>query len=222
MRTLDPAELAVPESVRDSLPPRPGGYLGGNELFGGWTGPTFDAIAPAATAASVTLGQLLNSQRAARLVQQKALDPSLPGLDDVLATLRGQMLGGGAGGPYLDEIQRAVVGVYIDELMDLASSSTMPQVQALASYELSQLQPVLTSAEGRGWDAMGYLLSRRIESFLNRPMPADSPPAPAPGAPPGSPIGQPAMGGAWTIPGLIPGDDMFGLGDLPALACSWN
>jgi hypothetical protein len=233
LRTLDPNELAVPEAVRENLPPRPGGFGGGNELFGGWTGPTFDPIAPAATAASVTLSQILNPSRAARLVQQKALDPSLPGLDDVLLALRDEVvIAGGPGGPYLDEIKRTVVHVYVDELMDLADSNSMPQVQAIASYELQQLQPILAGADGSGWEYTGDLLSRRIESFLNRPMPAYSPPATAPGAPPGSPIGDPGRpigtngaNGAWSIPGLGFDGDPLGIGtvigSMPLLRCDW-
>ncbi len=233
LRTLDPAELAVPEAVRENVPPRPSGLGGGNELFGGWTGPTFDPIAPAATAASVTLSQLLNPSRAARLVQQKALDPSLPGLDDVLLELRDEVvIGGGPGSAYLDEIKRTVAIVYVDELMDLADSNSMPQVQAIASYELEQLQPILAGADGRGWEYTGHMLSRRIESFLNRPMAPYSPPAAAPGAPPGSPIGDPGRGlgtigapGAWLIPGLGTNGDPLGIGNMigsmPLLRCDW-
>jgi len=228
LRTLDPAELAVPEAVRENLPPRPSGVGGGNELFGGWTGPTFDPIAPAATAASVTLSQLLNSSRAARLVQQKALDPSLPGLDDVLAEVGGAVFAEQSD-PYLKEIRRTIMAVYVDGLMDLASSNSMPQVQAIASMRLEALRDLDQTGFSDGSDqAMAYLLSRRIESFLNRPMPADTPPAPAPGAPPGSPIGDPGRGlgtnGAgsiWTIEGLRLDADPLGLGGMSLLRCDW-
>jgi hypothetical protein len=224
LRTLDPEELAVPAAVRDNLPPRPGGYLGGNELFGGWTGPIFDAIAPAATAASVTLGQLMDPSRAARLVQQNAVDPSLPGLDDVLGAVEDRVFVGMRSDPYLDEISRAVWGVYVDALMDLASSNSMPQVQAIASLRLRDLGETLANgAGGRDGAAMSYLLSRRIDSFLDRPMPADAPPAPAPGAPPGSPIGDPGMIGAprWDISGLAPAVDPFGFSAISGLRCDW-
>jgi len=233
LRTLEPEELEVPEAVRNNLPPRPGGYLGGNELFGGWAGPVFDPIAPAATAASVTLGQLLNSGRAARLVQQKALDPSLPGLDDVLASVRDRVFRRVAD-PYQNEISRAVQSVFVGELMDLAASNSMPQVQAMASLHLRELRSLLEGgvANDRGGTAMALLLARRIETFLERPMPADTPPAAAPGAPPGSPIGDPGLGfgtnGAasrWTIPGVrLDGEPLGAWGGvtrMPFLGCTW-
>jgi len=228
LRTLDPAELAVPEAVRENLPPRPSGVGGGNELFGGWTGPTFDPIAPAATAASVTLSQLLNSSRAARLVQQSAMDPSLPGLDEVLSEVETRVFQRPSD-PYLEEISRAVQSVYVSELMDLASSNSMPQVQAIASLRLRDLGESMANGDGsRDGAAMMYLLSKRIESFLNRPMPADSPPAPAPGAPPGSPIGDPGRsfgtngaGSVWTIQGLVLDADPIDLGGVQPLRCDW-
>jgi len=240
LRTLRPDELAVPESVRDNLPPRPGGYFGGNELFGGWTGPTFDAIAPAATAASVTIGQLLSSSRAARLVQQNALDPALPGLDEVLGAVE-EVVPLRTDTGYGDAISRAIHTVYVDELMDLASSSTLPQVNAIATLRLQEQHQTAESVAGdgevdRGWQAHYLLTARRIQSFLERPMPADAPAPPAPGAPPGSPIGDPGLPtgmngatGGWTIPGLgfesgrldVGEAIIRTIGSMPLLRCDW-
>src|SRR5690606_6747935 len=87
LRTIAPQTLRLPQSVLDIIPPRPYGYGGGAELFDRWTGLVFDAVSPAASAADMTLSLLLDAQRAARLVQQKALDTSLPGLEDVLASI---------------------------------------------------------------------------------------------------------------------------------------
>ncbi len=228
LRTLDPMELRIPDAVIQNLPPRPGGYLGGNELFDGWTGVTFDAISPAATAASLTLGFMLNSSRAARLVQQNALDPSLPGLDEVLEAIEGRVpirMNSG----YANEISRATQTVYVNELMDLADSNTLPQVKAIATLRLRDLRDAMAQGSmiatpDRAFEAHFYLLSQQIDAFLNRPMPAAAPSAPAQGAPPGSPIGQPGMigaGGSFTIDGLIrPSGGPF-VGGVTPLTCSW-
>ncbi|MDT8368669.1 MAG: zinc-dependent metalloprotease [Longimicrobiales bacterium] len=235
LRTLDPAELAVPASVRDHLPPRPGGYLGGNELFGGWTGPVFDAIAPAATAAEITVSQILDRTRAARLVQQHALDPALPGLDDVLADLEASVFAT-ASDPYHRALRRVTRTVYVDALIDLASGNTMPQVQALAMLRLRDLRDAQEAvaaggSEDRDEAAHGYLLARRIDAALNRPLPAATPAPPAPNAPPGSPIGDPGRSGTaggWSLDGRLDGplDDgspLSGLLDSAApLTCSWG
>ena len=47
----------------------------------------FDVITPAMVAADLTISMLLEGPRAARLVEQHAIDPTLPGLDDVIGAL---------------------------------------------------------------------------------------------------------------------------------------
>jgi hypothetical protein len=86
IQTLDPV-LRLPESVLRAIPPRPSGDGPHRELFPRYTGSTFDAVSPSVVAADHTLSQVLDPERAACLVEQKALDPSLPGLDDVLERL---------------------------------------------------------------------------------------------------------------------------------------
>src|SRR6476620_963938 len=85
--TLKPSELALPRTALDKIPPRPAGWGMHRELFARYTGDTFDPIAPAAIAADVTIGFLLQPDRAARMVAQHAVDPSLPGLAEVIGAL---------------------------------------------------------------------------------------------------------------------------------------
>lgn len=85
--TLKPSELALPPAVLRSLPPRPSGYGTHRELFPRNTGSGFDAITPAVVAADLVASNLLAADRAARLVEQRALDSSLPGLADVIERL---------------------------------------------------------------------------------------------------------------------------------------
>jgi hypothetical protein len=192
MRTLDPAELRLPESVLETIPPRPSGSGPHRELFPRYTGSTFDAVSPAVVAADLTLSQLLDPERAARLVEQKALDPTLPGLDDVLERLVAAAKPS-ARSPYEAEIARAVERVVAERLMALAGTARMPQVRALASDALQTLAgPAASASPGRLEAAHAALLAQDIRRFLERPATSLSSPA-TPVAPPGPPIGEPAL-----------------------------
>ena len=77
LATISSDELALPDTVVTMLPPRPTGFGGGRELFPRYTGSSFDVITPAVVAADHTVSEILNGQRAARLVQQHAVTESL-------------------------------------------------------------------------------------------------------------------------------------------------
>jgi hypothetical protein len=187
--TLKPSELALPMPLLKKIGPRPPGYGVTRELFPRYTGETFDAIAPAVVATELTLSFLLNAERAARLVEQRALDPSLPGLTQVLDVLDGATFDAATTNPYEQEIARAVQRVYMDSLMRLAATAEMPHVRAIASQRLRLRMVDAGKAQGQ---AHAELLADDIERFLDRP----SPPAQrmdTPQPPPGAPIGEPAM-----------------------------
>ena len=189
LQTVSPEVLALPRSVIALIPPRPYRLGGSQELFRRNTGLVFDAVSPAATAADMTFGLLLHPERAARLVQQSALDPSLPGLDDVLARIRESVVGRRTSNAYHAELARTIEHAYIDNLMQLAANASMPQVRAIAAWELVQLKDVF---ERRGGEmeatAHARLLATNITRFLDRDWSADRLPS-APDAPPGQPIG---------------------------------
>src|SRR4029450_7827518 len=65
----------------------PSGYESSRELFPRNTGLMFDVIAPALVAADLTISNLLEAPRAARIVEQHAIDPTLPGLDEVIGAM---------------------------------------------------------------------------------------------------------------------------------------
>ena len=195
LATLSPSALALPDVVVQNLPPRPPGYGRTRESFPRYTGSTFDVISPAVVAAGHTVAGILDSQRAARLVQQHAVDPSLAGLGEVIGRLLGQAFGTAPANAYEAEIARAVERVVIDELSALAAGAQMPQVRAIASMALEATAGGLSAAEGpadNGELAHRRLLARDIERFLDQP----AVPYARPGtvtAPPGAPIGEPAM-----------------------------
>ena len=190
MRTLVPAELTLPESVLNVIPPRPPGFGRHRELFPRYTGSAFDAVTPAVVAAGHTVAMVLEPTRAARLVQQHTFDPSLPGLEEVLEGLFEASMGASTNTEYQAEVKRAVEGVVLARVMWLARNASMPQVRAISSASLRWSQSELL---GRGQsEAHAQMLAGDIQRFLDRPgeVVADRV---APSAPPGSPIGEPAL-----------------------------
>ncbi|HSG49344.1 MAG TPA: zinc-dependent metalloprotease [Longimicrobiales bacterium] len=215
MRTLRPGELKIPQAVLQNLPPRPPGSEPSAELFRRWTGLVFDAVSPAAAAADGTLQFLLQEERAARLVQQHALNDELPGLLDVLDQLWETLFDQDAGDGYGREIQRTVQRVYVQRLMGLAQDAGMPQVRSLATWELARIadriQANVASDEA---NAHRYTLRTDIQRFLERPMAPTELPR-QPDMPPGSPIGGGGM--EWLTPawGAVLISDR-----MPDLSCS--
>ena len=205
--TLQPEVLALPRSVLAKLPPRPFTYEPHRELFERYTGLAFDAVAPAAVAADLTTTMILQPQRAARLVEQQAMDSSLPGLAEVIDRMIDATFEQNARDGYHAAIQRAVQRAMADRLMELAFDAPMPAVRATAALKLQELQErAAREANRRGDDAEQahqFLLAADIERFLERPY--DPSPRISPlEAPPGSPIGSGAS--VWMGPWWLGGE----------------
>lgn len=203
MASISPQALALPPELLKKIPPRPAGYGRTRELFPRYTGLMFDAVSPAVVAADHVVGTLLTNDRAARLVEQKALDPQLPGLEDVIDALFTASFGATTRTPYEAEVRRAVERVVVDDLMDLAANAPMSQVRAITTLKLQrrglELGRIATaglangSSDNEGDVAQANLLVADINRFLTRPSNPVATRFPAPTAPPGAPIGEPAM-----------------------------
>jgi hypothetical protein len=191
LATIDPVTLALPRTVLAAIPPRPYTFDPHRELFTRWTGLTFDAVAPAAAAADMTISLLLNDQRAARLVEQHALDASLPGLETVIDRLVTRAFATPAD-PYQAEIARVVQRVVIEELQELETEAAMPQVRAVAAFKLRQLGERASSLASQGDEAQRAhyaALAADIQRFAERDWTAPRA-STAPAPPPGAPIGD--------------------------------
>ncbi len=188
--TLQPSQLTVPRNVLESIPPRPPEFPLHRELFPRTTGRAFDPLSPATIAADVTIGFVLQLDRSARMVAQHAVDPSLPGLEEIIDRLAKATFDATAATPYESEIRRAEERVLVDRMMWLATGSPNGQVRAIASWKLTKLAARLKAeaAKSEADQEQRALLAADILRFLNRP--ADqSKPLVAPDAPPGAPIG---------------------------------
>jgi hypothetical protein len=187
LRTLEPSELTLPTSVLAAIPPRPPGYGMSRELFPRWTGAPLDALTPAATLADHTVGQLLTPERAARLVEQRMLDTSQPGLEEVLGRVVRASFGAAATDDYELEVARTVQAVVVERLEALAARAPMAQVRAISTSVLRTLRDELDNEDG----PHAALLAMEIGRFLERPTEPVTLPG-LPSAPPGAPIGEPA------------------------------
>ena len=188
--TLKPAELTVPKQILDLIPPRPPGFGRHRELFPRTTGDGFDPLSPATIASDVTIGFVLQLDRAARVVAQHAVDPALPGLEEVIDRLTKATFDAPVANPYEAEVRRAEERVLVDRVMWLATGAPNGQVRAVASFRLQKLAARLRADAGatEAEQAQHALLAADIKRFLERPAEVMRV-IPAADAPPGAPIG---------------------------------
>jgi hypothetical protein len=194
--TLKPSELTIPRTLLELIPPRPPGYGMHRELFARTTGGAFDPLGPATIASDVTIGFVLQFERAARLVAQNAVDPSLPGLGEVIDRLTKATFDAATTSPYEAAVRRATERVLVDRVTWLAAAAPNAQVRAVASLTLDRLAARLRAGSGKADAdlAAHTLLAGDIKRFLERPAEVARV-LPAPGAPPGAPIGD--LGQDW-------------------------
>src|SRR6202012_5257137 len=195
MSTITPDALALPEALIAKIPPRPTGYPGSVETFGGHTGPTFDPIAAAETAAGTTIGYLLDPARAARLIEFNARDSKQPGFFAIADKLLDQTWKAPLQPGYKGEMQILVNNLTLKYLLMLAANTrTAENVRGEALYEIHGLKEwmnnKLAGAEPKQKASLYFGLSQ-IEEFEKTPDKFQ--PDPALEMPPGAPIGMPNM-----------------------------
>ena len=154
-------------------------------------------------------------------MQQHALDPSLPGLAEVLTALVDAVRPEPSETLYRTELRLAAYRVLVDRIMALADGASMPHARALATRKLVDLRAEMAANPPPESDAaFVQLVDRDIERFLEKPSAPYEMPG-TPNAPPGAPIGEPAMDwlarDAWTAAGPA-GWAAVWLGTSPACA----
>ena len=123
------------------------------------------------------------------MVAQHALDPSLPGLTDVIDTLTKATFKAAAANPYEQEIRRASARALVERLMWLAGGAPMPEVRAEASTALKRIEIGELALTGGTDGAAQQLIAADVKRFLERPIEPIRTPATF-DAPPGAPIGD--------------------------------
>jgi len=191
---LQPAELAIPDTVLTLLAPRAFSFNGAQvELFGTRTRPAFDELGAARTLAQMVVDGILQRERAARLVQQSAYgDRPLTLSETIDALVNGTWGGAASASPKLAAIRRVTQRAVADRLIMLAAdSNAAPEVRAMAEYKIGELLPRARaqaragSTESRAHFAS--LASDFVRWIDKREMPALSP---ALRPPPGDPFGE--------------------------------
>ena len=193
LKTLDTEFLEVPEHIRELIPPQPIGYGLDRETFKRHTGPTFDPLAAAESSADNTLSFLLNSQRLARLVEQKAADPQRTmSVSHVFAQLLDKAFLNERSTVFREEIAWVVEKLVVKHLIGIAAQKTgNQQVAALALYELDRLGGDIASQleVEKVDDRRAHLVYLLNEISFFRQHPDKYQPKPSPKLPDGSPIG---------------------------------
>jgi hypothetical protein len=121
LRTIEPQNLAIPESVLNRIPPRPMGYSRNRETFPSRNGLNFDPLAPAENIIEMVFGFLFEGGRANRLHQQNLMDKNLPSFSSVLSQTIEGVFGGKYSEDYLGEIKILTESKLIDHLIELAN-----------------------------------------------------------------------------------------------------
>lgn len=185
LKTLDAQTLAIPEQILPLFPPRAFGYSRSRESFKSNTGVSFDALGAAATASEMTLGLLLHPERTNRLIQQKSLDKSNLGLEEVLEELVKNTFEKQHKSNYQTEVQNSINFNVLKHLLNLsASKQSIPQTKALANATINQLKIRFIKDNSSLSREMYY----RIEQFMEEPEKFEV--IPSPTIPDGSPIGS--------------------------------
>ncbi len=189
LKTLSPEVLTLPEGLLAVLPPQPPGYPRTQESFAAHTGLTFDPVAAAESAADLTLGLVLNPERASRLVQYHARDPQVPGLDEVLAATLKQVQTRPAGEGLNVTVSRAVEMRAAEAVLGLAANpEAAAEARAVARRFAMSLKNAPMTNVSPAEIALRDALTARVEAFERDP--EKFVPAKPVVAPPGMPIGD--------------------------------
>lgn len=193
LETLDTRFLEIPAQIREIIPPQPIGYGRDRETFNSEMGLVFDPFAAAQSAADHTISLLLNQERLARLLEQKAADPGRTmSVNYVFNELLNQVFFNHRETVYQEEIAWIIEKLAVKNLIALAADkSGNRQVTALALYEIDRLaQDFLREmAEEKVEERRAHLAYMLNEISQFRQRPEDYQPVRSPEIPDGSPIG---------------------------------
>src|SRR6478609_5963667 len=146
LKTVDPSNLVLPESLLKIIPPRALGYSRHRELVKVKTDLTFDQISTAETASDMTFSLLLHPSRANRLIEHHARNSKLPSLESVIdqsinATFKSASKSGLEG-----SIQLATNYALFTNLTKLAlHKNAFAETRAIAFLKLDQLKTWLAA-----------------------------------------------------------------------------
>ncbi|MFM1929584.1 MAG: hypothetical protein RL387_912, partial [Bacteroidota bacterium] len=140
---LAPTNLTIPENIIALIPPRPPMYYGVGELFDKRTGMSFDALSAAEALTDFQLSFLFNTERANRLVQNKARAKTI-GFDDLTDAVMKQTWHTTIPSGLLGSVHMQTQQQVLTWLLGLSQSTDATyEVRALAHSKLKALQTKL-------------------------------------------------------------------------------
>ena len=200
---LEPAELAIPDSVLTLFGPRPSGYDGPvnnsnspvGELFRGRTDPAFDELSAARTLSQMIVDGMLQRERAGRLVAFATRGNNMLTLGETIDSLVARTWceeDCRQATPKLAALRRVTQRAVADRLLLLAADAeALPEVRAVAEFEINRLRTIAQKRAASGdtmhrahWMSIAGDFTRWID---RRELPK---PTPALAAPPGDPFGE--------------------------------
>ena len=190
---LEPAELAIPDTVLTLLAPGAAEYTPPGEPFRSRTRPAFDELGAARTLAQMVVDALLQRDRAGRLVEFARREPDALTLGAVMDSLVARTWRvEPAVSEKLAALRRVASRAVVDRLLALAADQqAAPEVRAMADFKIGRLAGLARLRARTGpdaarahWEAVAGDLTRWIE---RRELPQ---PTPALAAPPGDPFGM--------------------------------
>jgi hypothetical protein len=191
LESLQPANLAIPERLLAQLAQSPGGR--DLEELNLATGEAFDHLSAARTLAALVLEQLLDAQRAARLITFADRQANALTLPEVLAAVNKAVWSHAAGeASALKSLRRVTQRAALDAMMILgAQARATPEVRAVTIEHLTRLRAALASRHDA--DAVTEAHLRQCERDLRRYLENPAEYAPKSNAlpqPPGAPLGM--------------------------------
>ncbi len=184
LETLKAENIALPESILETIPPRAAGIGSTRELFRGNTGPTLDPLGLAHTTASFISGLMLNPQRANRMVEHNSRDNSMPGFSDMLDQMLNATIYAKLKNDYNSSVQAMVNYAVLGNMIGLAnSSSTNALTKSLTLNKLMEVQIWLE----KNTSADKVLAAQMLKQYMDDPSEFEG--MQVLPAPPGSPIG---------------------------------
>ena len=193
LATITPAALALPSKIVDLIPPHPLGFNENpREVFKRHTGMTFDPLGPPEAAAGMTLSFIFNPERAARIAGHHAMDPAMPGLNELVDRVLTATWKATEQQDYNGEIQRVVNWLVLQQLIGLsANKETSIQVRSVASAKIKELKGWLSAVHGKDGDWTAFYRWTLSQIALFEEDPAKVAPVTPLITPDGAPLGMP-------------------------------
>lgn len=188
---LDPAELAIPDTIISLLGPRPFSYQPYVELFSSRTRPAFDELGAARTLSQMIVDAVLQRERAARLVMFASRGDNPLTLSETIDALTASWSARSGETRKTAALRRVTQRAVADRMMLLAADTeASAEVRSLVELRMTGLRARARTLAQSGteldqahWTSIAADFTRWLE---RQQLPT---PTPAMRAPPGDPFG---------------------------------